>query len=381
MFKEKVAAVVFEGGTVRTEIEHKMLTVRKGVAFDNMKKALAADGIDEVILSTCYPDLAERAAAEGIRIDETTANEQFHFGEHLKYVTEEFGLDSVIYLGGAALPLIRPSDFEWIAHQLRYFKNVVVVNNVQSADLIAFTPTRSLNCIELPENDNFLGFLLREAGMRRILIENSARINFDVDTPMDMLILEQCQNVGPESRRALDLLNLSRDYLIRALDVIRESGRDRYAEVALIGRVSPPMMAVINANIPVRLRVFSEERGMKALRREERGEAVSLLGHFLEEVGPEKFFAHLGSVADVALIDTRVLMAHLQLSPSAADRFHSDLGMLDRIGDDYLREFTRAAYSAPIPVVLGGHSLVYGGLWAILDEWGLLNHDLPYLPS
>ncbi|MFO8060597.1 MAG: hypothetical protein R6U70_08080 [Bacillota bacterium] len=381
MFKEKLAAVVFEGGIARTEIEEQMLSVRKGVAFDNMKKALTADGIDEVILSTCYADLAEKAAAEGIRIDETAPDGEFHFGRHLKYVTEKYGLDSVIYLGGAALPLIRPSDFEWIAHQLRYFKNVVVVNNVQSADLIAFTPATSLDCIDLPENDNFLGFLLREAGMRRMLIENSARINFDIDTPMDMLILEQCRNVGPESRRALDRLNLSRDNLIRALDVIRESGRDRYAEVALIGRVSPAMMAVINANIPVRLRVFSEERGMKALRREETGEAVSLLGYFLEAVGPERFFRHLSSVADVALVDTRVLMAHLQLALSAADRFYSDLGMMERITDSYLREFTEAAYSAPLPVVLGGHSLVYGGLWAILDEWGLLEHDLPHLPT
>jgi hypothetical protein len=40
-----------------------------------------------------------------------------------------------------------------------------------------------------------------------------------------------------------------------------------------------------------------------------------------------------------------------------------------------VREFTRCAVSASIPVVLGGHSLVSGGLWllaeALLEEKGL----------
>lgn len=381
MFEEKVAAVVFEGGSARTDIEEQMLSVRKGVALDNISKALSVDEIDEVILATNYADLAERAVGLGARVQVTASGGDFHFGEQLRELVDKFQLDSVIYWGGAAVPLIRKEDLEDIALQLRHYKNVVIVNNVQSADLIAFTPARSLHHISPPDTDNMLGSLLREMGLRRILIENSARINLDLDTPVDMLILDHCSNVGPESRKALDQLDLPRDHLSRAFKVIRESGGEQYAEVALVGRVSPSIMAVINANLPVRLRVFSEERGMKALRREETNEAVSFLGFFLEEVGPEEFFARLADVADVALIDSRVLIAHMGLSPSAADRFYSDVGMADAVENEYLRRFTRAAYSAPIPVVLGGHSLVYGGLWAILEEWRSLKQGLPRLPS
>ena len=39
-----------------------------------------------------------------------------------------------------------------------------------------------------------------------------------------------------------------------------------------------------------------------------------------------------------------------------------DLLLADRISDPWLRELTAAARDAPIPVVLGGHSLVGPGL-------------------
>ncbi|MDO9066502.1 MAG: hypothetical protein Q7U96_05410, partial [Chloroflexota bacterium] len=37
------------------------------------------------------------------------------------------------------------------------------------------------------------------------------------------------------------------------------------------------------------------------------------------------------------------------------------------IANPFARQFTEAAMQAPIPVVLGGHTLVAGGLWALID--------------
>ncbi|MDP3058696.1 MAG: hypothetical protein Q8N36_04500, partial [bacterium] len=115
------------------------------------------------------------------------------------------------------------------------------------------------------------------------------------------------------------------------------------------------------------LRVFSEERGMKSLGRESKGQVVSLLGHFLAEVGPEKFFQYISNICDVAFIDTRVLFGHFKLHLSEGERFASDLGLVEEIKNSWLLEFTQAAKLASIPVILGGHSLVTGGMWAILD--------------
>ncbi len=379
MLDDRVVAVIFEGGNPRSDIEVTMSRVRRGVALDNIAKAISTPEIDGVILATNYADLGARAAEMGAQIDATDA-EDFHFGRHLHRVVDQFGLENVIYFGGAALPLMRGDDLSWIARRLKEYKNVVVVNNAQSADLTAFTPASVLDAIELPDADNFLGYLLREAGLRRVMIENSARINLDIDTPSDLAVLDRCRGVGPETRRALDEMDLPGGSLDALLEVF--SRRDHpYPEVALIGRVGPAMMSVINANLPIRLRVFSEERGMKALRREELGEAVSLVAYLLEEVGAVRFFEYLGSIADLAIIDTRVLFAHMKLFPSAPDRFYSDLGVVEKIGDPFIREFTRAAAGAPIPVVLGGHSMVYGGLWALLDENGLLGTPIPEIPT
>ena len=70
------------------------------------------------------------------------------------------------------------------------------------------------------------------------------------------------------------------------------------------------------------------------------------------------------------IFDSRVLMAAEGIHPDAADRFASDLYWLNSIRDPWLRDFTQAAAEAPIPVILGGHSVVAGGLYALAEIIG-----------
>ena len=95
--------------------------------------------------------------------------------------------------------------------------------------------------------------------------------------------------------------------------------------------------------------------------------ARSILGFLIEELGPERFFQRMAELGDGAVIDTRVIEAHLGIEPCREDRFQSDLLAWEAIEEPFLRRFTRAAAEAPIPVLLGGHSLVSGGLMAIND--------------
>ena len=106
---------------------------------------------------------------------------------------------------------------------------------------------------------------------------------------------------------------------------------------------------------------------MQAAGRHLSGEARSLLGYHLEAVGTARFFEELATLGDVAFIDTRVLLAHRGLHPSRPDRFLSDLGRFEEIEDPFLHQFTEAATGAPTPVILGGHSLVSGGLMALIE--------------
>lgn len=362
----EVSAVIFEGGTAAANrIQEAMINMRKLVVLDNLEKMRNTPGIDRVILCTSYPDLASEAAGMGVEVDPAGDTDRpFHFGERLAEVIAAFKLEKVLYLGGAGAPLITTSDLAWIAGCLREKENIVIMNNAQSADLVAFSPASVVHRLELPSSDNFLGYLLREAGLERVLPENTPRINFDLDTPTDFLLLSLLPGVGPRVSIGLKALDWDRSRLLLA----RETLKKPWVEITLVGRVGAPLMSYLNQELKCRLRVFSEERGMKALGREERGEVTSLLGYLVRDIGPERFFRYVASMSDVAFVDTRVIFAHLKGKVDEWDRYHSDLGHYDLIRDDLVRRFTRAAVAAPIPVVLGGHSLVAGGLWLLAEH-------------
>ncbi len=106
---------------------------------------------------------------------------------------------------------------------------------------------------------------------------------------------------------------------------------------------------------------------MRASGRLSGGLVRSLLADYLELVGLERFFEEMGNLADAMFLDSRVILAARKSWPSPADRFYSDLRRPQDIADPFLRDFTAAALAAPLPVVLGGHSLVAGGLRALLE--------------
>jgi hypothetical protein len=94
---------------------------------------------------------------------------------------------------------------------------------------------------------------------------------------------------------------------------------------------------------------------------------VSVLGLVLDDVGPAAFGETLSRLGDAAVVDSRVLLAHRLGAdeggwPGAEDRFASDLLLVDRIRDPWLRALTLAARDAAIPVLLGGHTLVGPGI-------------------
>jgi hypothetical protein len=115
---------------------------------------------------------------------------------------------------------------------------------------------------------------------------------------------------------------------------------------------------------------------MRASGRQARGEVRSLLGYFLDAVGIERFFEALGTMAQAVFLDNRVIFAHRGLWPSAADRFHSDLRQPAQIGDAFVRDLTEGALAAPVPVIMGGHSLVSGGMYALVESAWARGHDV-----
>jgi hypothetical protein len=93
----------------------------------------------------------------------------------------------------------------------------------------------------------------------------------------------------------------------------------------------------------------------------------SALGLLLDVDGPNALASVLEQLADAAVVDTRVLMAHRfgrgeAAWPEAEDRFASDLLLPDRIRNPWLRALTASAAASRVPILLGGHTLVGPGL-------------------
>ncbi len=357
-------ALIFEGGPPpQNELQAGVLAVRHAAALDAVEKYARA-GVDAVMLVTNHAGLAGEAERLGARVWDTSGEQPFHFGRVLQRIVAEVGAGGVLYTSGAAVPLITEEEIRWVLRAMESSPPCVVVNNLQSIDLAAWSPAEYVQRIEPPASDNFLGWLLREQGMERILIPNSAGIHFDLDTPTDFAILALSGQGGPRTREALKVLALPLGRLVEAADTLATE----LPEVALIGRVGTPIIDHMNKYLRVRLRVFSEERGMKALGRIEEGKVVSLVADLIDDLGPERFFRRLEGICSAVFFDTRVVFAHRGRRVSEWDRFHSDLGLVEQIQDPWVRRFTEAALSCRIPVVLGGHSVVSGGLWVLADR-------------
>jgi len=366
--EDAVSVVIFEGGEPAGEIEKKLVSVRQAVLLDNISKMKQIKQIGSIYLLTNYSWLAKEVAAMGVQVleNEIPAAE-FHFGKVFRDLINQEGLNNIFYMGGSSVPFVTIEELEELCSLLLSSENVVYSNNAQSADIVAFSPGSLINRIEPPEIDNFLAIALEdEAGIEHRLLRNTIGFTYDLDTPSDLLILAGSPLAGPRASEKLGQLDLDLLPLERAKDVLRGD----YEEVMLLGRVGAPVIRHINLNLKVRLRVFSEERGMKSLGREKSGEAVSLMGYFLQELGPTKFVKYMEKVAHCAFLDTRVLMVHLQLQLTPEERFLSDLGLWQEIKEPVWREFTRATVESEIPIIRGGHSLVLGGLWALVDEIG-----------
>lgn len=362
----KVTLVIFEGGKQESDVEELVTAVRKAVVLDNLKKFSILPELDKVLLYTTYEDLAHAAGDyERVEVRVVQAYNEFHFGEALAKVIEAHSLEAVIYMGGASGALMAPCEISSIAKSLATSDELLLANNIFSSDIVGFTPASALLKIaDLPVSDNSLAMAL--SFPQPCKVPETVGSLFDVDTPADIMALGLHPSTGPNVRAVLGKLDL--EPANSRLKEVRRLMGTPLSEICVIGRVSPDAVSYVNERLQCRMRVFSEERGMKALGRESGRRVVSLLGYLAEEVGFGGFVRALEKVADAVLVDTRVLFHHLHLDLPAKDRFNSDLLRPEAIDNPVARHVTTCLLSSEIPIVPGGHSLVSGGLRVLVDS-------------
>ncbi len=370
MLAETVSAIIMIGAKGSTPQEQTVERALRASVLDLLDMLVAQD-VRPVIVAGRDLDWLPRATGVVRDVDRGP----FHFGERLAGLIERHDLARVLYFGAGSAPLLTREELgRIIAKLLRHAEEpgptvpapVALTNNLHSSDWIGISYAReALPVIRQAVRDNSLAWMLEQSGMFDVRVVTGTRpaANLDLDTPADLAIARLHPDCPPHLARALANPLLDRIPIdsIAAITA-RDGGR-----LALIGRVAPLAWQALSKSSQCWIRAFSEERGMVASERAERGEVRSLVERVLAILGPERFFDELGQIVDAAIIDSRVLMAASGHYPGDADRFASDLYLVDEIVDPWVRALTSAAAGAPSPVLLGGHGVVAGGLYALAD--------------
>ena len=280
----------------------------------------------------------------------------------------------VIVKGAGSYPLATAADLRRFVEVAAGPAGHAIANNRYSADVVAVS--RAAGLAELPPlpADNALPRWLEErAGVAVTDLRGRWRLGVDIDTPLDLILLRDPAAGGLRAASPLFREWPIDDRLTAISDVLS----NRRAELLVAGRVSAATLTWLQRGVACRVRALVEERGLRAASRlalaggPEGGNTRpprSVLGELLDtRDGPDALARTVARLADAAIIDTRVLLAHRNGSdesswPSAEDRFRSDLLLPEFIVDPWLAAVTRSAADSPAPILLGGHTMVNGGL-------------------
>jgi len=372
MYQPTVGAVMMLGSGGDSPQEQLVLRGQRAAALD-LIDVLQAEAIAPVVVAAPSLDWLPADLNVIREVDEPGA--PFHFGRRLAALVDRYDLSPVMYFGGGSAPLVDRSMVNVIAGMLCRAgaggpggipSHIALTNNLHSSDWLALTDLAdALPIIRQADRDNSLAWLLHNSGEFEVRVIAGMRpaASLDLDTPSDLALMAHHPGCLPH------LAEVVQDEQLRAVPVeeIAAIAATPESHLALIGRVSPAAWQALNRATQCWVRVYAEERGMVASGRIERGEVQSLLGLMIRQQGARAFFHALAGMCDAAIIDSRPIMASQGVWPSDADRFASDLFLVDAIQDPWLREFTAAAAEAPIPVILGGHSVVAGGLYALIE--------------
>jgi hypothetical protein len=325
-------------------------------------------------------DLAARfraAGAEDVRIDrmeriDRDAPDAGSFGARLRAIAAEVASGGergtgLIVLGSGSILLAADADLRALVATAASGERRALTNNRYSSDVVAVGDASPLAEVPDLRVDNGLPrWLADSAGVAVEELVDRDRLGMDLDSPLDLELLRRHPSC-PEPLR--ELARTQAHWLARAARAFDELGtlaRSPKGELLVAGRVSASVLRRLEERAACRIRALVEERGLRTAAPGQRP-AASALGLLLDRDGPEAIGALVARLADGAIIDSRVLLAHRHGAderrwPSAEDRFASDLLLADRVRDPWLQQLTLHAWSDEATIALGAHSLIGPGL-------------------
>ena len=250
-------------------------------------------------------------------------------------------------LGSGAVPLLQRADAEGLVAFAAGGGHRVLTNNRYSSDICAVSDVAVLRGLPPLPTDNVLPRWLDEHhGYRVHELSGRRRLGIDLDGPLDLALLRHHRRTPGALRALAEVAGID---IPRAAELGRVLG-DRRAELLVAGRTSAATLRWLELRARCRIRAVVEERGLRAaselaLGGPSRDDDVaparppaSILGRALATGGPATIGTLAAAVADGAIIDSRVLLAHRlgadeRAWPTDEDRYASDLLRADDVRD------------------------------------------------
>lgn len=368
-----VDLAILLGGVDGGPLERWMRAALEACALDTAEAARDSGAFARVFVLADRPPSQPVPAGVIVETDAEAGAQPFHYGTRLLDWARRHGVMGLATCGAGSAPLLAADDWRALVGALGSAALPrCVANNRFSADIYALAPASTLALLDpSPATDNAVPRRLWDQhGIELVELPRTVETQFNLDTPNDLAALALAGRGGP---RLLALLRGQGEGAMR-LDTSRLERAaacftERTAEVLVAGRISSGTWDYLERESACRIRVLAEERGMQSAGTDADGTARSILGALIAESGPERVFGSLlPEWCDAAFLDIRPALVHLGIRPSRADRFAADAGSPDAIEDPRLAAIVRAALASPVPVVLGGHSLV-GGVLNLVNQW------------
>jgi len=358
MGSQAVGAVLTHGSMGQTPEEQFVERARLAVLSAHVK-SLRAAGVDLVAVATDSAPFLQTRLTQRPDHWIATSHTGFDFGEMLKGAVSSLSLSACIYVGSGAGPLLRYDDYRLLVANAKNPSGEVLLNNLYSTDFASIAQAQRLLGLRLPRIDNALGILLTDQGVSCRSLPRNLRTQYDIDTPTDVLLL-QAISWQPEELRSVS----DSGFDLAAIEAVLETLTERSGRLWLYGRINPTTWSWFQDRTACQTAGVVEGRGLRSYR-DAAATICQTCGSAFAEGGWEQFFDSLAKQASAAVLDTRPLLAIGTDTATTADRFRSDLLRASRIGDHRWMAFTRAARDASLPVLLGGHNLVSGGLYLL----------------
>ena len=194
---------------------------------------------------------------------------------------------------------------------------------------------------------------------------------FDIDTPNDFAILSKITNnsgnIGNYISNSI-FKNIDLNKFIKVLS-------SKSSEIFVYGRINPLNLYMAEKNIPCKIRFLSEERGLKI-----RGKASSsLLKYFFKSENFDNLFKLFENICDGGIFDTRIIFSLFAGEYEQEDVYLSDMKIWQKIKNPFIKFFTKKIAESKIPIILGGHSVVNGGLMALSNLVRGKKYDSSYM--